>query len=149
MQNVARRKRGGRMQTVLFKKNAILLEQDSLQRRLYGDILNANGFEVYFARSVMDGLIKIKEDGYDLAVIDTESADESFMEKFVKKVQCEQASKFMPVIGISIYSEEVKKNIVKMLDAFLTKPFSIDKFIECVFKCIEKKNNAGKDSSSQ
>jgi two-component system cell cycle response regulator DivK len=137
------------MQTNLFRRSAILIEQNPLQGRLYEDVLKANGFDVYIAKSAMDGLVKVKETTQDLIVINTEIAEESFMEKLVSKVRSESASSVTPVIGLSIYNRERKKNIAKALDAFLTKPLSIDKFIESVFNCLESKANGSKNTINQ
>jgi DNA-binding response OmpR family regulator len=129
------------MQTNLFKKSAVLIEKDPLCRRLYEDVLAANGFDVYIAKSAMDGLIKVKESKQDLAVINTEIAEESFVEKLIVKMRSERASDFMPIVGLSSHNLECKKKVVKILDAFLTKPFSIDKLSESIFACIEDKAN--------
>jgi DNA-binding response OmpR family regulator len=128
------------MQAALFKKNAILMEQDALHHRLYEDVLGANGFDVYGAKSTMDGFMKIKEKSYDIALINLEIAEESFIEKLINKIHSEQMAQFMPIVGISIYGEERKRNVAKILDAFLTKPFSIDRLMECVLNSIERKN---------
>jgi two-component system cell cycle response regulator DivK len=133
------------MQTNLFRRSAILIEQNILQYKLYEDILNAYGFEVYVARSPMDGLAKIKESPRDLAIINIEIAEESFLEKLVSKIRSEQTIAHLPIVGLSIYSKERKKNIAKTLDAFLTKPISIDRFIESIFSCLENKDNGCKD----
>ena len=124
------------MQANLFKKNAILIENDFLQNRLYSDILDSNGFEVFSAKSPIEGLQKIKENEYDLAVINVDIGEETFVEKFLNKIHVEQPT--MPVVGLSIYEQKKKKNIVKVVNEFLTKPFSIDTFIESVVvKCVE------------
>lgn len=125
------------MQADLFKKSAVLVENNPLQSRLCSEILFANGFDVYSTQSAMDGFIKIKERKQDLMVINTEIATNSFMEKFLYKLNQEK-NYLMPIIGISIYNEK-RENIIKNLDAFLTKPLSIDKFIGVIFKCIEDK----------
>jgi DNA-binding response OmpR family regulator len=125
------------VQASLFKKSAVLIEKNSLHCMLYEDVLEANGFDVYVARSAMDGLIKIKETKQDITVINTEIAEESFVEKLITKMKTERASQHMPIIGLSVYSPECKKNIAKTLDAFLTKPISIDKLTESIFACIE------------
>lgn len=129
------------MQASLFRKSAVLIEQNPQQCKLYEDVLSANGFDVYVAKSAMDGLVKIKEKRQDLTVINTEIAEDAYMEKFISRVKQEEYSSEMPIVGLSIYSEECKKNIAKSLDAFLTKPLSIDKFMESVFRCIETKIN--------
>ncbi|MDR2107128.1 MAG: hypothetical protein LBO73_01220 [Holosporaceae bacterium] len=137
------------MQTNLFKKSAVLIEKNALHRKLYEDVLTANGFDVYVAKSAMDGLIKVKETKLDLTVINTEIASESFTEKLITKMKSEQASNLMPIVGLSAYGSECKKNISEMLDVFLTKPVSVDKFVESVFKCIEDKINGCPDSDNK
>ncbi len=132
------------MQPELFRKNAILVEQDPIQYRLYCDILDANGFDVCGTKSAVDTLSKIREKAYDLMVINTEIAEESFLEKVIKKIRDEKNSNLMPIVGISIHKEQ--KKIIKMLDAFLTKPLSIDTFIECVCNSVEMKGNGCEDS---
>ncbi len=123
------------MQENLFKKNAILVESDFLQNILYNDILDSNGFEVFSAKSAMEGLQKIKENEYDLAVINVDIGEELFVEKLLNKIRSERS--VLPIVGLSIYEQEKKKNIAKAVNKFLTKPFSIDTFIECVVMCVE------------
>ena len=123
------------MQENLFKRNAILVESDFLQNRLYNDILDSNCFEVFSAKSAMEGLQQIKENEYDLAVINVDIGEESFVEKLINKIHSERSE--LPIVGLSIYEQEKKKNIAKVVNKFLTKPFSIDKFIECVVVCVE------------
>lgn len=123
------------MQENLFKKNAILVESDFLQNKLYNDILDSNGFDVFSAKSAMEGLQKIKESEYDLAVINIDIGEELFVEKLLKKIRFERSE--LPIVGLSIYEQEKKKNIAKVMNKFLTKPFSIDTFIECVVLCVE------------
>lgn len=129
------------MQVDLFKKSAVLIEQNAIQRKLYSDVLTANGFNVYIAKSALDGLMKIKETSQDLAVINTEIAEEVFIEKFINNIKSHNNTKDIPIVGLSIYSEECKKNVSKKVDAFLTKPLSIDRFMEAIFKCIEHNTN--------
>ncbi|MDR2780937.1 MAG: response regulator [Holosporaceae bacterium] len=129
------------MQTSLFKKSAVLIEKNPLHCMLYQDVLDANGFDVYAAKSAMDGLIKIKETQQDLVVINTEIAEESFVEKLISKIKAERSSNFMPIVGLSVYDSECKKNIANALDIFLTKPISIDKLVQSIFAYIESRVN--------
>ena len=126
------------MQATLFKRNAVLIEQNPMHCRLYSDLLEANGFDVYVAKSVMDALVKIRNKAQDLAIINTEIVEEKFIQKFIQNVKEEENSKDLPIIGISIYPEDKQKNVAKVVDSFLTKPFSLDRLIESIDSCIEK-----------
>nr|MCR5224796.1 hypothetical protein [Alphaproteobacteria bacterium] len=106
------------MQASLFRKSAVLIEQNPQQGMLYEDVLNANGFDVYVAKSAMDGLLKIKEKKQDLTIINTEIAEESYMKKFIERIRAEKDSAEMPIVGLSIYNAENKKNVAQALDAF-------------------------------
>ena len=124
------------MQASLFRRNAVLIEQNPIQCRLYEDVLDANGFDVYVAKSVIDALIKAKEQRQDIVILNTEISDEKFILKFIRKLK-ELDENVPPIIGLSIYPKEKKQNVACVLDNFLTKPFSIDKFIDFVDNCIE------------
>jgi len=129
------------MQASLFKRNAVLVDQNPMHCRLYSDLLEANGFDVYIAKSVMDALVKIREKTQDLVLINTEIVEEKFIQKFIHNVRNEEASKNLPIIGISIYGEDKKKNIAGIVDSFLTKPFSLDRLMESIDSCIEETND--------
>lgn len=128
------------MQTDLFKKSAILINQKPLEGLLYGDILSANGFDVYIAKSVMDALLKIKEKPQDLVLIDLDFASQKFVEKFIGKLRNDTQCKNTAIVGISVYNREDQENIADMLDGILTKPCSIDRFTTGVFFSIENVN---------
>lgn len=127
------------MQASLFSRNAVLIEQNPMHCRLYSDLLEANGFDVYIAKSVMDALMKIREKEQDLVVINTEIVEEKFLQKFIQNVREEKNKEELPIIGISIYPEDRKKSVSKIVDSFLTKPFSIDRLLESIDRCIEDK----------
>lgn len=129
------------MQASLFKRNAVLVEQNPMHCRLYSDLLEANGFEVYIAKSVMDAIVKIREKSQDLALINTEIVEEKFIQKFIQNIREDEISKSLPIIGISIYPEDKKKNISEIVDSFLTKPFSLDRLVESIDRCIEKRDD--------
>lgn len=129
------------MQASLFKRNAVLVEQNPIHCRLYEDALEASGFDVYVAKSVMDALVKTKKNTQDLVIVNTEIVEEKFIRKFILSIRNE-TSQDLPIIGISIYSEDKKENIAKILDVFLTKPFSIDTFIKSVVECTEKRDDS-------
>ena len=135
------------MQPGLFKKNAVLIEQDFVQCRLYEDLLEASGFDVYIAKSAMDALTKIRQEKQDIAIINTEIAEDKFIKKFVEKIKTEENS--LPISGISIYSKEKKQNIANILDNFLTKPFSIDTFMNAIDGCLEEEKNGCENSDYQ
>ena len=89
----------------------------------------------------MDALMEIRKKSSDLAIINTEIVEEKFIQKFIQNIKEEEISKNLPIIGISIYPEDKKKNIAKIVDIFLTKPFSLDKLTESIDRCIEEKDD--------
>lgn len=131
------------MQENLFKKDALLIEGDFLMKVLFTDILDVNGFKTVYVKSPLEGLQKVKEKDFDLVVINVDTGQEAFIEKLLSKIRQERPH--LPIIGLSIYEQNNKKNIVKLLDGFLTKPFSIDTFTECVVVCVE---NGSENSTS-
>lgn len=127
------------MQANLFKKSAVLVEQNSVEETLFRDILTANGFEVYAAKSLMDALVKLQEKENDLLVLDMEIAGQSFIEKFLQNIRREKICALTVIIGLSIYWQDEQKKVGELLDACLVKPFPIDTFIKVIFESIEKR----------
>ena len=125
------------MQGDLFRKSAVVLEQNLIEANLYSDILSANGFDVYIASSPMDALVKLRESNNDLVIIDLNIAGHAFMNKFLKNIRQETSCKDTTLLGLSMY--EQKEKITYDVDFYLTKPCSIDKFIEVVFGSLEQK----------
>lgn len=130
------------MQTSLFRRSALLVENHPRQELLYRDVLAANGFDVFSTKSPMESLLQLKASKTDIFIINTEVAGETFLEKFLLKVRSDQANDTMPIIGLSLYSYDQKTRIKNYLDSILTKPVSTDTFIEKIFKCLE--NRCGK-----
>jgi len=131
------------MQTDLFKKIAILIEQNPVETVLYSDTLAANGFEVFVTSSPMEAFVKLREEEVDLILIDIANSSQNFVDKFIKNIRKEKKCEFTTIIGLSLYSAIDEKNMYLGMDMCLTKPCSIDMLIESVFSCIENKRNGG------
>lgn len=52
------------------KKRILLIEDDAYTRDIYQEILEEAGFEVVLAIDGQEGLMKLKEDGYALVLLD-------------------------------------------------------------------------------
>lgn len=125
------------MQENLFKRELLLIENDFFQSKLYHDALSANNFEVSLVKSAIDGFQRIKAGvkDYSLVVINVDMGQPSFIAKVLQKIRDERP--MLPMIGLSIYEQENKKNVADLLNRFLTKPFSIDTLVQCVVVCVE------------
>ena len=129
------------MQADLFKKTAILIEQNPIETVLYSDALSANCFDVLVTSSPMEALVKLRETEIDLVLIDMGDASNAFISKFVQNIRKEKKCEFTVIFGLSIYPFNNEKNMKLNLDACLTKPFSIDTLIDRIFSSIESKCN--------
>ncbi|MHC1773331.1 MAG: response regulator transcription factor [Flexilinea sp.] len=108
--------------------NSILLVEDDLS--LIDGLefsLQKNGFQVDIARTVMDALSMIREQKYDLLILDLTLPDGSGFEicKTVRQLST------VPIIFLTASDEEV--NIVMGLDMggddYITKPFKLNELI--------------------
>lgn len=131
------------MQADLFRKSAVLIEPNFVEAELYKDVLSANGFDVYIAKSPMDALVKLREKEHDLLLLNMETAGQSFFEKFLQNIRREKACAMTAIVGLSIYRPEDRKAPPKELDICLTKPCPIDVLVNTVFDCIEKRVHYG------
>lgn len=129
------------MQANLFRKSAVLIEPNFVEAELYKDIMSANGFDVYVAKSPMDALVKLREKNQDLFLLNMEVAGTSFLEKFLRNVRKEKNCAITTIVGMSIYRPEDRRTPPKELDACLTKPCAIDALVNTIFDCIEKRTH--------
>jgi len=117
--------------------NNILLVEDDLS--LIDGLefsLHKNGFQVNFARTVQEALLKLSEQKYDLLLLDLKLPDGSGFE-ICKKVR---QSSSVPIIFLTASDEEV--NIVMGLDMggddYITKPFKLNELISRIHALLRR-----------
>src|SRR5471032_969183 len=110
----------------------ILLVDDELQaRELHAGVLIRAGYDVNTAKDGADAWNALNLVSYDLLITDNKMPRVTGME-LIKKLRSEDM--MLPVILASgtVPAEELKRHPWLLLDATLTKPFSVEQLLEVV-----------------
>jgi CheY-like chemotaxis protein len=111
-----------------LKKRILVVEDEEIMADLEKEILEREGFEVEVARDGVEGLEKIKQDGYDVIISDCDmprmKGSELYLE--VKKLSPGTAKRIIFVTG------DISDFIRSTGNRFLKKPFSPQGLIEVV-----------------
>ncbi|HEX3036205.1 MAG TPA: response regulator [Thermodesulfobacteriota bacterium] len=83
------------------KKRILIVENNKIQAKLYKQILETEGFKVEVARDGVEGLEKVKEDGYDVIISDMNMPRMNGEEFYlgVKKLNQDLADKIIFITG--------------------------------------------------
>jgi len=122
------------------KKRALVIDDDKEIASIEREVLETAGFEVNVVDNGLEGLKEIKQNGYDVIISDFEmprmKGDELYLE--VKKLSKDLEKKIIFVSG------NINDFIRSTENRFLTKPFSIDEFIEVVNEVMGSNSPAAK-----
>lgn len=115
------------------KKRALVIDDDNDIASIEREVLEIEGFDVTVVNNGLEGLKGIKQNGYDVIISDFEmpqmKGDELYLR--VKKLSKNLEKRIIFVSGF------VNGFIKSTGNRFLTKPFSIDRFIEVVKELTE------------
>jgi DNA-binding response OmpR family regulator len=121
---------------------SILLVDDELRaRELHARVLINAGYDVNTAKDGADAWNALNLVSYDLLITDNKMPRVTGME-LIKKLRSEDM--LLPVILASgtVPAEELKRHPWLLLDATLTKPFTVEQLLEVVKQVLRSADNA-------
>lgn len=99
--------------------------------------LQLAGYEVEEAASGAEGLKKLKDDGYDLLILDAELPDEDGWD-VLRRVRKDSKLKPLKVIVFMAAKGETQKLVLVPVDAELRRPFSLGALLQAVERVVGK-----------
>jgi CheY-like chemotaxis protein len=110
----------------------LIIEDDRFNRRLYEDLLTADGIEVETLPNALDGLRRAGEAHFDLVVMDIELPDLDGLEA-TRMLKSNPRTAGLPVVIISAHAlREHEQQALEVGDAFLRKPLRFPEFQETI-----------------
>ena len=82
------------------KQKILVLEDDQYTRDIYHDVLTEAGFEVTTAVDGEEGLVKIKEGGYNLILLDMMMPKVNGLE-VLEKLKADPETKKIPIVMLT------------------------------------------------
>ncbi len=116
----------------------LIIEDDRFNRRLYRDLLEAEGLEVVLACSADEGLTRARTCKPDLVVMDIEMPGMSGLEA-TRALKCDPVTAKVPVLVISAHAmvEHEQDAIDAGGAAFLRKPLEFPAFQRAVMRLVK------------
>lgn len=116
-------------------KTVLIVEDNELNRKLFNDLLEAYGYRTLKAvdgRGVPD---LVRKERPDLVIMDIQLPDISGLE-VTRTLKADPDVKAIPVIAVTAFAMrgDEKKALEAGCEAYLSKPISIQSFIETVRK---------------
>lgn len=116
----------------------ILVVDDSISIRKSVDfVLGQEGYEVATAEDGADGLLKAKEEKFDLIITDINMPNMNGIE-FIRELRKIAVYKFVPIIALTTESQDSKMQEGRDAGAtgWIVKPFSPEKLIAVIKKLL-------------
>lgn len=125
----------------LFEPNRpkiLVVDDDPEMRQLLEDVLTREGYVVFHAKNGSEALLRLREESYDVIILDKIMTDLSGLEILpgIKLVQPEAQVILITAFGDrETYLEAIGKGAT----AYLAKPFGMSVLIQMVKQAIEQK----------
>jgi len=116
----------------------LLIEDEQEASQDIAHFLKRQGYEVVCAASGTEALKSLKEDTFDLAIIDLMLPDINGKE-LCALIRHDQRIKDLPIIISTGSSSKSTEELCKELGAnvFLSKPYAVEDLLDAVKKCLE------------
>jgi two-component system cell cycle response regulator DivK len=114
-------------------KTVLVVEDNELNMKLFHDLLEANGYDIVQTRSGLEAIDLAREYHPDLILMDIQLPEVSGLE-VTKWIKEDDELKTIPVIAITAFAMKGDEERIRQggCEAYLSKPISVNKFIETV-----------------
>jgi len=131
-------------ETPALNAHILYAEDKDVNRKIVSILLKNTGSKVDFANNGLEAIEKVKENKYDLILMDIQMPlmDGISATRKLRK----QFDELPPIIGVSanISTAEAKHYLEKGLDDYISKPLTADILYEKSMKWLNKRNNSNK-----
>jgi len=119
-------------------KKILLIEDEQEVSRDIASFLKRQGYELVCAYNATEALKSLKEDIFDLAIIDLMLPDINGKE-LCALIRHDKRTEKLPIIVSTGSSSESTEELCKELGAnvFLSKPYAVEDLLDAVKKCLE------------
>ena len=118
-------------------KRIMVVEDNDLNRKLFCDVLKANGFEVEPVAEGDKVLATARAAMPDLIIMDIQLPEISGLE-LTDRLKKDETMKHIPIVAVTAFAMrgDEQKIMAAGCDAYLSKPISVTTFLETIRKFI-------------
>jgi two-component system, cell cycle response regulator DivK len=115
------------------ERKVLIVEDNELNMKLFNDILDAHGCTILQSRDGMDALQIARQHRPDLILMDIQLPVVSGLE-ITKRLKADEELRGIPIIAVTAFAMKGDEEKIRQAgcDGYLTKPISIDRFIQAV-----------------
>jgi two-component system cell cycle response regulator DivK len=116
-----------------MKKKILIVEDNELNMKLFDDLLGAHGYETIKTRDGLKVLEITREHRPDLIIMDIQLPEMSGLD-VTKTIKSDPKLRAIPIIAVTAFAMKGDEEHIRAhgCEAYLSKPISIDKFLETV-----------------
>ena len=116
-----------------MSKTVLIVEDNDLNRKLFIDLLRAQGYDTVEATDGREALALVKEHRPDLVIMDIQLPGISGLE-VTKLIKADDELKDIPVIAVTAFAQKGDKETMLAggCDAYIAKPIAVAEFVETV-----------------
>ena len=131
-----------RSKTAMEQSNnsVLIVEDNELNMKLFHDLLEAHGMDILMTRNGADALAVAKAERPDLIVMDIQLPEMSGLE-VTETLKADPQLAPIPVIAVTAFAMKGDEERIRQAgcEAYLSKPISIDNFINTVKSFLDKR----------
>lgn len=123
---------------VSVKKRILIVEDNELNKKLFRDLLEANGYDVMHTSDGMEVLGILRENRPDLVLMDIQLPEVSGLE-VTRWIKSDQKLMDIPVVAITAFAMKGDEERIRAggCDGYISKPISVPSFLATVKKFVE------------
>jgi two-component system cell cycle response regulator DivK len=118
-------------------KTVLIVEDNELNMKLFNDLLEAFGYKTLKTRDGKSGLAMAAQHKPDLIIMDIQLPEMSGLD-VTRRLKADPSLKHIPVIAVTAFAMRGDEQRIRQegCEAYLSKPISVQAFIEAVRKFI-------------
>ena len=120
---------------IMLNYTVLIIEDNPINRKVFKDILNVNGYKTIEAVDGEEGYRMAKEHKPDLIVMDVQLPGANGYD-VTRRLKSEDDSKDIPIVIVTSFAMAGEENEAKTVGCndYLTKPINIHQFIDTIKK---------------
>lgn len=124
------------------KKRILIVEDNELNKKLFRDLLEANGYDVAQTSDGMEVLGLLRQNRPDLVLMDIQLPEVSGLE-VTRWMKSDPALKDIPVVAITAFAMKGDEERIRAggCDGYISKPISVPSFLATVKKFLESSSS--------
>jgi two-component system cell cycle response regulator DivK len=124
------------------KKRILIVEDNELNKKLFRDLLEANGYDIAQTSDGMEVLGLLRQNRPDLVLMDIQLPEVSGLE-VTRWIKSDPALKDIPVVAITAFAMKGDEERIRAggCDGYISKPISVPSFLATVKKFLESSSS--------